>query len=113
MEWSGRSLVPVFGPLEPHEVTKDLVAEYITNSKKAKGTIWTELNHLRMTLNWAEREGLIKGFVPFPLPSRPPPKTDYLSKDQVNALLSAAKLPHVGLFIVLAVGSADPHPHLT
>lgn len=36
------------------------------------------------------------------MPLRPEPKLDYLTKDQVNALLGATKLPHLVVYVALA-----------
>jgi len=105
MAYSGVALLPFLGSLAPYQVSKDVIAEYIakrTGEGRAPGTIWTEVNHLRMTLTWAKKEGLLTEVPSFSLPPRPAPKTDYLTKEQVRALLSGTVHPHLYLFIVFA-----------
>ena len=105
MAYSGVALLPFFGSLTPLQVTKDIVAEYIAKrvgEGRAPGTIWTEVNHLRMTLTWAKKEGYLQDVPTFSLPPRPAPKTEYLTKEQVRELLSNTVHSHLHLFIVLA-----------
>lgn len=105
MGWSARHILPHFGRLRVSQVTRDNIQAYVKGRGAAAGTIWTELNHLRMTLLWAKKEGMIAEVVPIALPSRPPPKADYLTKDQARAFLDAALFPHIRLFALLALAT--------
>lgn len=108
MAYSGVPVLPAMGFLEPHSLSKQHILDYVasrTGEGKAPGTIWTELNHLRMTLAWAKKEGLIKEYQTFSLPPRPPSKTDYLTKEQVRELTSRSEFPHLSLFILFAVAT--------
>lgn len=105
MAYSGIPVLKFFGSLEPHNLTNETIRKYISireGEGRHIGTIWTELNHLKMTTNWATREGIIKDAPAFSLPSRSAPRVDYLTKDQVRALLAATDTPHVRLFTILA-----------
>ena len=73
MVWSGRHLLPVFGHLRASQVTPDLVSTYTKTRGGSVGTVWTELNHLRMTLSWAKKTQMIQDHPTVPLPPRPPP----------------------------------------
>jgi integrase len=70
---------------------------------KKDGTILTELNHLRNTLSWAKKTGLIDSYPYFQLPSAPPPSTSFLTKEQAREFLNACTAPHVYLFTLLAL----------
>jgi integrase len=105
MEWSGKALMPIFGSLGPMGITQDFINQYARDRKKAPGTVWTELNHLRMTLNWAKKQGMINDIPFFTLPSTPPPKADYLTKDQARAFIQSLEFPHLRLFTLLALST--------
>lgn len=105
MGWSGKHILSHFGRLRASQVTKDHIKDYGKARGAAPGTIWTELNHLRMTLSWAKKEGLIADAPQVPLPSRPRPKADYLTKDQARAFLDACDFPHLRLFAHLALAT--------
>lgn len=69
------------------------------------GTIHTELGHLRMVLLWAEKQQLIDRAPPIERPEKPEPKDSHLTKDEVRALIDAAKVPHIELAIRLLIGT--------
>ncbi len=105
MVWSGKRLLPVFGHLRASEVTKDLVRKYTLSRDSKPGTIWTELNHLRMTLLWAKKEGLLPEAPEVPMPRRPLPKSDYLTKEQAHDYLRCLEFPHLRLFTYVALAT--------
>lgn len=102
MEHSGKALLPVFGVLNPSQVSQELIDRYVKERGKAPGTIWTEINHLRMTLNWAVKKGLIQSVPHFSLPRKPPPRHDHLTKAQARDFLAHCLTPHTKLFVILA-----------
>ena len=67
------------------------------------GTIHTELGHLRMVLRWAEKQGLIDRAPHIEKPNKPKPVDKFLTRAEVRALMDAATMPHVRLFIELAI----------
>lgn len=69
------------------------------------GTIHTELGHLRMVLLWAKKNKLIAEAPHIERPSKPEPKDAYLTRDEVRALVDAAKAPHVAVAIRLMIGT--------
>lgn len=108
MAYSGVAVLPVLGFLEPHSLSKQHITDYRVKRQeegRAPGTIWTELNHLRMTLNWAKKEGLIKEAPVLTLPPRPAPKQGYLTKEQIRELISHSTYRHLSLYIVFAVAT--------
>lgn len=106
MFWTEKSLMPHFGSLRASDVQESVVKEYSQKRSHLKpGTLYTELNHLRMTLNWAKKTGLIQDTPWFALPGRSAPKADYLTKDQFRAVLAECAFPHLRLFCTLAVAT--------
>jgi len=72
---------------------------------KRDGTIYTELSHLRTTLVWAFKRGLVHKACYIERPQQPEPKEGYLTKLQARALIDAAELPHTKLYIILALST--------
>jgi len=72
---------------------------------KSDGTIHTELGHLRTVLKWAEAHRLIDRAPAIERPSKPEPKRDYLTRQQVTKLIAAAHAPHIALAIRLMIGT--------
>lgn len=104
-EYAWKQLVGTFGALRPDQVGRPLCRSYIAKRRKDKvgdGTIHTELTFLRAALLWHSKAtpAVIE------LPPKPPPRVDYLTREQYQKLLDAADTPHVRLFIVLALATA-------
>lgn len=103
-----KRLAVTFEGLLPHQITKGLCLEY--TAKRARtaslGTVHIELGYLRAALRFAEKENwLLKA--PFvPLPSKPEPRDHRLTRDEVMRLRDAATMPHMRLFIILAITTA-------
>lgn len=98
-----RNLESTFGHLYPQYVTKELTKAYRADRKASAGTIYLELNYLRMALSWAYKNKLLDREVFVDRGSKPPPRTDYISKEQFQKLLAATEYPHLILFMILAV----------
>lgn len=64
------------------------------------GTIHVELGYLRAALRHAGYPARFK------LPSKPRPKSRHLTPDEARRLIDAAQMPHVRLFIALALHTA-------
>ncbi|MDR6954203.1 integrase [Ancylobacter sp. 3268] len=109
MEFSGRAILPFFGKMKPAGITTTLCRDYVARRRqmgRQDGTIWTELGHLRTMLRWAEKEKLIDEAPSIERPRQPPPKTRHLTRSQFETLLDAAEMPHIRLFMILAIGTA-------
>lgn len=109
MEWSGRAILPMFGSLLPDQITLDTCKEYIAKRRsegRKDGTIWTEMNHLQIALNWAFKKAKM---IPHPVslerPSKPPPRNERLTKREGRRLAEAADTPHIKLAIELMIGT--------
>lgn len=103
-----KALKGTFGGREAEAIGSESCTGYIAErrrNKRADGTIWTELNHLRIVLSWAGKRNRISR-VPFiDMPSKPAPRDRWLTKAEVNLLKNCASAEHVRLFIVLAIAT--------
>lgn len=109
MEWSGRAILPYFGKKKPSGVTIESCRGYIKERRlkgKQDGTIWTELGHLRCALVWAKKSRIISEAPDIERPPKPPPRDRYLTKREFEKLLDSATMPHIRLFIQLAIATA-------
>lgn len=95
-----------FAARAPEQVTRAVCRAYMERRRKmpktTDGTIHTELTYLRAALRWHDSGTPAK----FQFPPRPSPRSDYLTRDQYDALLAAATVAHIRLFIVLALATA-------
>jgi integrase len=109
MGFERRAVLAHFGHLDPAQITPEICRGYIAARRtlgRKDGTIWTELGHLRTVLNWAEKTGTIERAPHIERPPKPDPKTRYLTREEASRLLDTAAMPHIRLFIVLAITTA-------
>lgn len=100
-----KRLKPYFGHLLPQDVTRPSTRAYAAmRGRLAKpGTIIKELATLRAALRWQDKAtpAIVE------LPSPPPPRERYLTREEYRALrLAAEREPHIWLFITLAYSTA-------
>lgn len=108
MEFSGRAVLPEFGHLTPDEITSDKCKLYARHRKRQgrkPGTVWTELNHLQIVLNWAHAQRTIPHAIVIERPSKPPPRDRRLTASESQRLLDAATVPHIKLAIALMLNT--------
>lgn len=104
MRSTGNFLLPHFGALRPEQIeTNDCRAYHASRlaAGKSVGTIWTELGHLRIVLNWAAKRRLIERAPHIELPPKPAPRDRYLTRAEITRLLAADAEPHIRLAILL------------
>lgn len=109
MVWIWNVLKGHFGPLRAPDITRVICRDYIEARRaagKAEHTIHGELRVLRSALNWSAKNKLIAAAPYVWMPPRPPARDRHLTRDEVARLLDAAALPHLRLFIVLAIATA-------
>jgi integrase len=107
-ETTWKALRARFSDMDAEAITaEDSLAHMEDRRAKAikDSTVYTELSHLRTTLNWAVKMGLIEKAPYIKRPPQPAPRDARLTKDEVRALVAAAPLPHVKLYITLAIGT--------
>lgn len=104
MRHTGRSVLPHFGHLDPASITVQDCRAYIAARRAAgrqDGTIWTQLGHLRNTLSWAVKRGLIDRAPHIERPAQPAPRERWLTRAEIDRLLAATAEPHVKLAILI------------
>jgi integrase len=109
MRWTWAVIGPVFGALRPEDITKQLCRKHAADRAKlgrSAHTIHGELRLLRTVVNWAGKAKLIREVPHIWLPSFPAARDRHLTREEVERLLASADLPHVRLFIILAIGTA-------
>lgn len=108
MEWSWKALQSRFAHLQADAITVEDCRAHV-RARRANGiqdgTINTELNHLRIVMNWAEKRGHLPRAPHIEVPPAPKREEHHLAREQVRALLDAAIYPHVRVFIALAIGT--------
>lgn len=108
MEHTWKALKDRFGDLPGDEITTAHCRAHVAARRKAgvkDGTLHTELGHLRMVLVWAEKQRLINRAPYIERPSKPKPKEKHLTRAEARALINASPMPHIRLFITLALST--------
>ncbi len=109
MAYSGKAVLAEFGGYHPDSITAVVCRAYARKrqaSGKKPGTAWTELNHLRIVLNWAAKMRLIPDRIYVELPQKPPPRDRRLTKEEAERLRQAAEPEHIKVAITLMLGTA-------
>jgi len=112
---SWKALEAHFGHLRPEDIGKRECRAFERarlEAGRAVGTVWTDLSELRACLGWAKREKLILEAPVITLPPQPPPRDRHLTRAEVHRLIEACQMPHVRLFVILAVATAGRHAAL-
>jgi integrase len=116
-----KALAPRFGRMQVADITADICRDYMLQRMDAGriimakgqpkrlnigvGTIWTELTRLRSCLNWAKKRNIIDRVPYVWIPSKPDPKQRVLSQEEIWRLYENAGMPHIALFIALALAT--------
>lgn len=109
MVFSGKSVLAEFGGHRPDDITAVACRAYARKRKsqgRKPGTVWTELNHLRIVMNWAAKMRHIPAKVYVELPQKPPPRDKRLTRPEAASLIAAAQPEHIRLAIILMLGTA-------
>ncbi len=104
MEYAWQSLRPTFAHLRPDQVDKTLCRSYRAMRKKvvSDGTVIKELGVLKAALGAAK----VADKATFEMPSAPPPRDRYITRQEVDKLASASESAHIELFIRLGWATA-------
>jgi integrase len=101
MVWAWKRLKDDFGALRPDQVTREKCREYVAKRRRrgrGDNTIRKELITLRAALRWNNKNtpAVVE------MPAMPTPREVFITKEQFDALVNAAKAPHIKLFLMLA-----------
>lgn len=97
---------PFWGGLPIARVDEHAPLDYRKRRQHCKPiTVRNELAVIRAALNWAEKKKLI-GRAPFiKMPSFPASEVGHITKAEFRRLLDAAIMPHIKLFMQVAIGT--------
>lgn len=96
------NLSPLYG-YTPRNVAK-YIENYIHGRKASAGTVNRELTTLQAALRWAFKRGEIDFLPAIPRLPSPPPRSQFLTEHQVDALLAACKpYPYIETFVRIAL----------
>lgn len=98
-----------FGAMTPDQITDAICNDFTAKRRaagKSDGTIHTELGYLRSTLKWAEKRKLLDHAQHIERPTKPNPKERWLTRQEIERLLSVEMQAHVRLAILLMLGTA-------
>lgn len=109
MAYHWKALAPRFGLLSPDDINADVCRDYAKSRQVqgvGAGTVWTELTQLRTALNWAvKRHAISKTYFVW-VPLKPQSNGVALTEAQCWKLIDACNVPHLRLFVILAITTA-------
>tara|TARA_R100000789_G_scaffold94707_1_gene94724 strand:- start:531 stop:1448 length:918 start_codon:yes stop_codon:yes gene_type:complete len=95
-----------FGLLRPDQISSHILNEFRALYPTKQGVLREQLLELRHALSFAKKNGWIEVVPLISVPGKRPPRDRFITRDEANELLEAAKVPHVRLFILIAMISA-------
>lgn len=111
----GRTLDPIWGDLEPHDIDKNQVKRFIKVRRDVgctNGGIRNDLAYITAALNWAVEEKLITAVPTIKKPPPGRPRERWLDPDELEKLIDNAIMMHVKLFIILSIATAGRPKHI-
>lgn len=122
LENCAKALRRHLGDLQPDHLTKERCRFYVArrradghmvgpaDARRKKpiqdGTIIREMVVLRTALKWAVQAKWIADRPHIEVPSQPPPRARWLTREEADRLLAAAVMPHIRTFLALALHTA-------
>ena len=97
MKYSWQALKPHFAQYRPDQITPELCKAYAKSRKVSAGTVIKDLGLLRTATKGRGGE--------FWFPPAPAPRDRYLTRPEFDRLIKATSLPHIRLFITLALAT--------
>ena len=105
------ALNPILGSLPVGSINAAICRRYVRARDKAAGTTRKELGVLQAAVNYCHREGYLTAPVKVTLPDKPAPRERWLTRDEVAALLRAARRSakgrHLCRYILTAIYSGS------
>lgn len=105
-----KNLSRFFGDRLWDTVNEDVCRAYMAHRTQDGGvkpaTVWSELKTLRTSFAYCAQRGMVPKSPFVWLPNAPQPRDLRLTRQQAEALIAACDLPHVKLFVILALTTA-------
>lgn len=92
-----------FGGLQPHQVTQAFINSYREKRSGSPGSLREELMELKTTFRMAVQEGFTEKAPRIDLPAKSPPKDQFLTREQGQSLLNAARPTHLRIYLLIAM----------
>ena len=109
MRSTGKAVLAHFGAYRPDQIDRDMCRAYADQRTAAglkQGTVHTELGHLRSTMRFAVKMGWIAKAPDIWRPTKPAPKDRFLTRAEIDRLMTAPVAPHIALAIHLMLSTA-------
>lgn len=109
MSFHWKAIGPFFGDMEAEAITVEDCREYARKRRalgRAESTIATELKHLRLSLNWAEKNRHIDKAPFIEVPADSDPRDRYLTKAEMRKLIDNVASPHIRIAMELLLATA-------
>lgn len=109
MKYEWKPVGAFFGTRPAESLTEEDSIEYRLQRLKSgrrEATVTTELGRLRAALHWALAKGIINTMPPFAAAPSSPPRDLRMTREQIAIFLNACEMPHVKLFVILALTTA-------
>lgn len=98
-----KRLKKYFGSLHVEDLTPKKLKAYWKHRKNQMTSITRELEELRSSLLFAKTHNIIEFVPPIEMPAKRPPRDQFITKTQGQALLQAAEPLHLRLYLMLAM----------
>lgn len=104
-----KAMKRILGSLAPSDLTIEHCKAYAAKAAgqgKTAATIHTELGYLRTALKHARKRKLIQEEPYVWVPPKGAPRERHLTREEARSLVDACELPHMKLFVMLALTTA-------
>lgn len=103
--FAAKPLAKHFAAKTVRDLTRTAVKDYIESRSVKPATVARELTVLRAALHHAVKMGRLHSAPPIEVPPPAPPRERWLTRKEATKLLTACHLPHLRLFILLALNT--------
>lgn len=105
VEYAAKPLAKHFAGKTVEDLTAASIREYVSGRSVRPATIARELTVLRAALRHAVKMGRLRAAPAIEVPPQAPPRERWLTRKEATKLLTACHLPHLRLFILLALNT--------
>lgn len=95
-----------FGFMRPDQIKASHVHAYWQKREHRPGSLREELVELRLTLNFAKRNGWIESVPNLDIPKKRSPRDRFIDRHEAEKLLQAAEATHLKVYLLIAMTTA-------